>query len=44
MGLTGPASATILSGLGAPNDGIGNVGDFYIDLLNGIFYGPKSTP
>jgi hypothetical protein len=42
-GITGTAGATILSGLGAPTNGVGKVGDFYIDLANGIFYGPKSV-
>jgi hypothetical protein len=44
-GFTGPTGAVgtlILSGFGAPNDGLGRIGDFYIDLAAGIFYGPKS--
>jgi hypothetical protein len=31
-----------LSGSGAPSVSIGRVGDFYIDLTNGVFYGPKT--
>jgi hypothetical protein len=31
----------IYSGNGAPDPALGRVGDFYIDLLNGVFYGPK---
>jgi hypothetical protein len=41
-GGTGEGGSTILSGTGAPSAGLGRVGDFYIDLLNGVFYGPKS--
>jgi hypothetical protein len=41
-GATGEGGATILSGTGAPSAGLGRVGDFYIDILNGVFYGPKA--
>ena len=41
-GSTGSSGTQILSGTGAPSVSIGRVGDFYIDLLNGKFYGPKT--
>jgi hypothetical protein len=41
-GSTGQTGTQILSGSGAPSSSIGRVGDFYIDLLNGVFYGPKN--
>ena len=40
-GPTGPTGTNIYSGTGAPSTSLGNLGDFYIDLVNGIFYGPK---
>ena len=40
-GTTGKNGATILSGNGAPNSTLGAVGDFYVDLTNARFYGPK---
>jgi hypothetical protein len=42
-GSTGSAGATILSGIIPPDNSVGKVGDFYIDLANGVFYGPKSA-
>jgi hypothetical protein len=47
VGSTGPTGSTgevgtiIYAGTGAPTGSLGRVGDFYIDLLNGVFYGPK---
>jgi hypothetical protein len=41
-GATGPQSAQIYSGAGAPSEGVGTIGDFYVDTANGIFYGPKT--
>jgi hypothetical protein len=44
IGPTG-ASTRIFSGTGAPSDGLGNLGDFYVDIsdISGtFFYGPKS--
>lgn len=41
-GAPGP-STEILSGNGAPSSGIGDDGDFYIDLTNARFYGPKAA-
>lgn len=42
-GPSGPPgeSTAILSGGGPPTGATGNIGDFYIDLLNARFYGPK---
>jgi hypothetical protein len=40
-GANGPTGTIIYSGTGAPSGALGNVGDFYIDLANGLFYGPK---
>ena len=45
-GPTGPAglgSGGLLSGAGAPSGSLGNLGDFYVDTLNGVMYGPKTT-
>jgi hypothetical protein len=41
-GQTGASGTKIYSGSGAPDPGIGSIGDFYIDLSTGTFYGPKS--
>ena len=43
---TAPAPHTFntwLSGKGAPSNNLGNNGDFYLDLQNIYFYGPKSN-
>jgi hypothetical protein len=43
-GIDGPTGATgtlIFAGTGAPSPSLGRVGDFYIDLASGLFYGPK---
>ena len=42
-GYTGPTgnATRIYSGSGLPPTNIGNIGDFYIDILTGIMYGPK---
>lgn len=45
-GGTGAAGAngnTVLNGSGAPSNGTGANGDFYIDTTNGRMYGPKSA-
>ena len=45
-GATGPAGAsgnTVLSGYGAPVVSVGVNGDFYIDLTDYFFYGPKQN-
>lgn len=45
-GEVGPAGAdgsVILSGRTAPASGVGNVGDYYIDITTGDFYGPKQA-
>ena len=40
--VTGPTGTQIYSGTGAPTGTLGRSGDFYIDLLPGVFYGPKA--
>jgi hypothetical protein len=49
--VTGPTGTLIFSGTGlsisdtgytGPTGTLGNIGDFYIDLTNGLLYGPKS--
>jgi hypothetical protein len=42
-GATGAAGNTILSGEGAPADTLGRVGDFYLEIDNSEFYGPKTA-
>ena len=45
-GSTGPAGvdgATIYNGSGAPSDGIGKSGDFYVDTGGSVLYGPKAS-
>lgn len=45
-GSTGPAGvdgATIYNGSGAPSNGIGKSGDFYVDTGNSVLYGPKAS-
>ena len=41
-GPTGPRGNTVLSGLGDPDEDVGTIGDFYIDVLTDAFYGPKT--
>jgi hypothetical protein len=41
-GNTGSAGTKIYSSTGAPSEGLGSPGDFYIDLDTGIFYGPRA--
>jgi Collagen triple helix repeat (20 copies) len=40
-GIDGTDGNTILYGPGAPSIGVGNAGDFYIDNVNNVIYGPK---
>jgi hypothetical protein len=45
-GPAGPPGApgrTILSGTGAPGNGVGTDGDFYLDTAGHLFHGPKSA-
>lgn len=44
-GATGNDGRSVLSGSGVPSSGLGNVGDFYINLTssNYTMYGPKTT-
>lgn len=37
------ADASLLSGAGAPSNGLGNDGDFYINTSTNFLYGPKAT-
>lgn len=39
----GAPGRTIISGSGAPSDSIGVPGDFYYNISNTRFYGPKSS-
>lgn len=41
VGAAGANGNTLLHGSGTPSGGLGNSGDFYIDTLNNLFYGPK---
>ena len=41
-GDTGTAGSKIYSGVGVPDPGVGNVGDYYLDTSTGILYGPKA--
>lgn len=36
------SQSKMLKGQGLPSPSLGNIGDFYIDTLNGLAYGPKS--
>lgn len=42
-GATGAAGNTILSGDAAPSDTLGRIGDFYLELDNSTFFGPKTA-
>lgn len=42
-GPTGPSGQTILNGTGAPSNGLGADGDFYIDTSTYNIYGPKAS-
>lgn len=42
-GEAGPAGRSIISGAVAPLVGEGNIGDFYINMLNLYLYGPKTA-
>ncbi|MBB6109081.1 hypothetical protein HDF23_001824 [Mucilaginibacter lappiensis] len=41
-GATGAAGSTTLSGAGTPAPSLGNNGDYYLDKINYLLYGPKS--
>lgn len=41
IGPTGPSGKGIISGSGAPDEGLGVSGDFYYDINTTRFYGPK---
>lgn len=45
QGVSGPAGTSILSGSGAPSNGIGSNGDFYLDTTSANYnlYGPKTA-
>ncbi|TJZ63198.1 hypothetical protein FAZ15_02585 [Sphingobacterium olei] len=42
-GATGTAGATVLSGTATPTLTLGRTGDFYVNISNADFYGPKTT-
>lgn len=43
-GTSGPRGNGWLSGTGAPSNGVGLDGDFYLDTVNvGVYYGPKTA-
>lgn len=41
-GTNGADGATIRADVGAPDDDLGNNGDFYFDTASGVLYGPKA--
>lgn len=41
-GSAGEDGAVVWQGSGPPGEGLGAVGDFYIDTLNHLIYGPKT--
>lgn len=41
-GMQGPAGAALRHGYGAPDPGLGTVGDFYLNLTTYQMYGPKT--
>ncbi len=43
QGASGPAGAAVLNGAGAPSNGSGANGDFYLDTTNTRLYGPKAA-
>ncbi len=43
QGASGPAGAAVLNGAGAPSNGSGSNGDFYLDTTNTRLYGPKAS-
>ena len=43
VGPTGPAGTSLRAGPGAPASGIGNNGDWYIDDVAFVLYGPKAS-
>ena len=42
-GLNGTNGKTILSGTGAPSNLVGVNGDYFMDTLNNLLYGPKAA-
>lgn len=42
-GVKGDTGTMVIVGITAPNNGVGNNGDSFIDKTNGNFYGPKSA-
>ncbi len=42
-GATGASGNSTLSGSGAPDNAVGNNGDFYVDTTNNRLYGPKAS-
>jgi hypothetical protein len=42
-GMQGPRGSAILNGSGLPSNSIGLAGDYYLDTITDILYGPKTT-
>lgn len=42
QGIAGADGSTIYSGTGAPADGVGKEGDYYLDKADGSLYGPRT--
>jgi hypothetical protein len=42
-GAAGQSGSQILSGSGLPAAGVGNVGDYYLDITSYLLYGPKTA-
>src|ERR1700722_13851220 len=42
-GAAGKSGSQILSGSGVPGAGVGNVGDYYLDITSYLLYGPKTA-
>lgn len=42
-GSSGPGGGTVLTGAGAPDNSVGNNGDFYLDTNTWTLYGPKAN-
>jgi hypothetical protein len=39
----GVAGTVLLNGAGAPTDGLGDVGNYYLDAVGHVLYGPKAA-
>lgn len=43
QGERGLPGKSVLNGSGAPSNALGSNGDFYVDITNHVFYGPKAA-